>query len=1092
MTPRTPRLLLSPSVVAAVALFGSAAQASSSSGGEEYLSTTEAAPPNIIFLVDLSSSMSDPCPEDSDDDTAHTGASYVNNFSDPCIDDVVEAINLVTQHFDWARYAVVGTSPDGPYTHTLPSGSTRTVVYGDDFFPIAPLGSSSAEISAALASLTVHGTTRRNLGEALEDLAFDYLQNTTPDDGVDDDSDGFDNDWLEAPLEYWCQETHVIVLTNGRPVDDERISGSYASSASMSTDVTCDTASGRTTSTSSSDEQCYYDNVVSKLYNTDQRGDLSGTQNVVVHTMGLGIDSSSVAEELFGNASDEISNAGVYNAASTPDGILTGMLLMMQDIRSGTFSRSTPVVSADGAYLVYTFYSLNGDDFLTSTSGMALGQGHVRAYEIDDDPTSSTYGQVLYNGPSDYGGALWDGGDLLVSRLVTSTEDNPEDRDGVGRRDIYTFWEPAYDLTSTVLSSEGDGDRRMGFDRTFAQQVAADSTVLNRILDTSVGSGGCASDPAYDLSKDGCLVDEDDLQALIDFARGYNNAEFRYMSETRGRWRLGDSPHSVPVVVQARNSNYAIDPTYRAFLAGLEANRDDESSPDIVLLAANDGMLHAFRLEEDYSTASDSEQGEELWAWIPGYLLEREHDAEWAGRLMDLMLFGRTFLFDGSPVVEDVWIDANNDGIKDCTSVPDACEWRRVVVVQQGQGGPVTLALDITDTTDPKFLWEQTDEADNAATGHTTGRPVIGLVYDASDITDPKDRWVAFWGSGRGVSHTSSGTDYYQQAEANIYMWHLGDDYESTTDPPVRYQAPSSTADYARGDNYHPEADVYSSAALQDDSDAAGHYEYAYISAALAAVDVDSDGDVDTLYFPVTTTYTPASEGGGAPGNDVEDPGSTWMYKACIDTSDPGNLQWVEFYDPVDDGSLSARPEVFYSATASWLPDGHLAVYWGTGSPYERTGSDPGYFFAMKDTAPDACDGDYLQPITDCGTDGVVTLDNGEGLTGAPTVYAGVVYFPTWVPDADVCDGGVGRIYGLAYDDCQPGMDTDGNGVVDSNDDSFVEEEDSYVSGISVSDHGSIFYGTSDPDATGNTIGTITSSTDAFLGTSTLAWMEVF
>ncbi len=1067
------------------------AQASSSASGEEYLSTTEAVTPNILFVIDMDSTMGDPCPEPGDDDTSDTGGS-TNNFTDACFDDVIDAIGLVTQHFDWARYGVVGTSPDGAYSHLLSTGGTTTAIYDDDYFPIAPLGSSHAQITSALNSLSPHSTTRRNLAESLEDLALNYFGNTTTDDGSDDDLDGFDNDWAEAPIQYWCQETHVIVITNDRPLEDDDVSSTWAPTRGLSTDVTCDMASGRTTSPSSSDEQCLYDNIVYKLYNSDLRSDLSGTQNVIVHTLGLGIDSSSVAEELYGNASDEVSNDGIYSSASTPDGILTSMLLMMQDIRSGTFSRSTPVVSADGAYLVYTFYSLNGDDLVTSTSGMALGQGHVRAYEIDDDPTSSTYGQVLYNGSSDYGGALWDGGDLLVSRLVTSTEDNPDDRDGIGRRDIYTFWEPAYDLTSTVLSNEGDSDLRMGFDRTFAQEVAADSTVLDLILDTSVDSTGCASDTSFDLSKDGCLVDEDDLQALIDFARGYNNAEFRYMSETRGRWRLGDSPHSVPVVVQARNDNYAIDPTYRTFLEGLESNRDAETSPDIVLLAANDGMLHAFRLEEDYSTSSDSEQGEELWAWIPGYLLEREHDAEWAGRLIDLMLYGRTFLFDGSPVVEDVWIDSDNDGVKDCTSVPNNCEWRRVVVVQQGQGGPVTLALDITDTNDPTFLWEQTDESDNAAVGHTVGRPVIGNVYDASDTSSPVDRWVAFWGSGRAVSYSSSGTDYYEQAEANLYMWHIGDDYWGTTDPPVMYQQPTSSADWARGDNYHPERADYSASSLENDSDSASHYEYAYISAALAAVDVDSDGDVDTLYFPVTTTYTPSDEGGGSPGNDVADPGSTWMYKACIDTSDPEDLDWVEFYDPVDDGGLSTRPEVYYSATASWLPDGNLAVYWGTGTPYDRTGSTSGYFFAMKDTAPEDCGGDYMEPITDCGSDGVVTLESGEGLTGSPTVYAGTVYFPTWVPDTDLCDGGAGRIYGLAYDDCQPGMDTDGDGVVDTSDDDYIEEEDSYVSGITVSDHGTVFYGTSDPDATGNTIGTITAATDPFLGTNTLAWMEVF
>ena len=114
---------------------------------------------------------------------------------------------------------------------------------------------------------------------------------------------------------------------------------------------------------------------------------------------------------------------------------------------------------------------------------------------------------------------------------------------------------------------------------------------------------------------------------------------------------------------------------------------------------------NAFALEEDASPGTVI--GEELWAWIPGCLLYRSHDATWAGRLVDQMLYGRTFLLDGTPVIEDVWIDSDGDGSKSCTSVPSACEWRRVVVVSQGKGGPVTMALDITDPTAPTFLWSK-------------------------------------------------------------------------------------------------------------------------------------------------------------------------------------------------------------------------------------------------------------------------------------------------------------------------------------------------------------------------------------------------
>ena len=53
-----------------------------------------------------------------------------------------------------------------------------------------------------------------------------------------------------------------------------------------------------------------------------------------------------------------------------------------------------------------------------------------------------------------------------------------------------------------------------------------------------------------------------------------------------GSWVI--SPNSVPVVVQSDDDIYTMDPTYRKFLTELE----DNEYPDIVLVPANDGMLH--------------------------------------------------------------------------------------------------------------------------------------------------------------------------------------------------------------------------------------------------------------------------------------------------------------------------------------------------------------------------------------------------------------------------------------------------------------------------------------------------------------------
>jgi len=1012
----------------------------SATGTDEMLSNIEMVPPVVVFVVDLSADMDSPC------DGSTTG--------NTCLEDTKSAIQSVTRHFDTPNYAIVGTSPSA---------------IDDAYFPIAPAGSSYSEIAAALTGLTTHGTTK-NLSEVLESLGESYLRQSETDDEVDDDSDGMTGDWAESPISYNCTEVHVIVLSRGRPTDDDQVSFSYGMASSASTaEVSCDTAG-----LSGTDSQCYYDNVVAHLYNSDL-STLSDTQRVVVHTIGLGTAAGSLEESLFSHASDLTAGDGIYDVAATGGDVLGSILSVIGDISAGTYTRSSPILSADGSHLIYTFFEITGVN--------PLAQGHVRDYVVDSDPASSTYGEVLYEGPSAYGGAVWDAGDLLVSRPVTASEDNPDDRDGVGHRDIYTWEDGAAALSGLA------GDRivgRLGFDYEFARAVGSSASALDRYLDVTVGTAPCAADERYDLDGD-CVVDGDDLQELIDFARGLPEAEFRFIDMSlaeaypaggaRGSWKLGDSPYSIPTVVSARNEMYAVDPTYRAFLADLEAR----NVPSIVLIAANDGMLHAFRLEDDESTPTDDEAGEELWAWIPGYLLLRDKDEEWAGSLIDLMWYGRTFLFDGSPVVEDVWIDADSDGRKS----PDGSEWRRVVVVQQGMGGPVTLALDITDTSSPTFLWEQTNTADTTAMGMTTGRPVIFNTYDARVPTRPRDQWVAMWGGGRSVSISGdSGNDYWRSTEANLYTWNVGDDWKGT----------ESAGFSASGDNIGSEfPDTSASASDVNYNDGTSRLEYAYISAALAVVDVDADGDGDVAYFPVTTAYRPADEGGLGPA-DAESPGSSWIYKAIINESQPDDLQWCKFYDPLigTDGTngIGMRPEVFYAATTSWLRDGGLGVYWGTGSPYDRSSGRTGYFFAMKDAEPLDC-ASRAEPIPCNGRDGFYPLDAGEGLTADPTVYAGVIYFSTYTPNADRCEMGTGRVYGLRFDDCSPGLDTDGDGEATSADTPYIEQE-GYVSGVAVTAFGTVLYGSATPESDLSVVETLRVATDPFMGTAAIAWLEIY
>ena len=90
----------------------------------------------------------------------------------------------------------------------------------------------------------------------------------------------------------------------------------------------------------------------------------------------------------------------------------------------------------------------------------------------------------------------------------------------------------------------------------------------------------------------------------------------------------------------------------------------------------------------------------------------------------------------------------------------------------------------------------------------------------------------------------------------------------------------------------------------------------------------------------------------------------------------------------------------------------------------------------------------------------------------------------TWTPAANRCNSGTGRLYGLAFDDCNAGLDTNGDGSVDSSDNPSIATTGAYISGITVTDAGTILYGSSGvtTDGTSGAVGTLSNTTQSLLG----------
>lgn len=184
---------------------------------------------------------------------------------------------------------------------------------------------------------------------------------------------------------------------------------------------------------------------------------------------------------------------------------------------------------------------------------------------------------------------------------------------------------------------------------------------------------------------------------LVKYLAG-EQAEFQGIYRERAS-RLGDIINASPLFVGKPAFKYD-DAGYGSFVSA-QATRKA-----VVLAAANDGMLHAF----------ERDTGRELWAYVPTFVMDRMF------RLADAGYPNRhVFLVDGSPQMGDVKING---------------EWRTIVVGGLNAGGRGYYALDVTDTTNPKVLWE----FENKNLGLSFGNPIITKRKDGT--------WVVVFASG--------------------------------------------------------------------------------------------------------------------------------------------------------------------------------------------------------------------------------------------------------------------------------------------------------------------------------------------------------
>ncbi|MGA2462889.1 MAG: PilC/PilY family type IV pilus protein [Thermodesulfobacteriota bacterium] len=386
--------------------------------------------------------------------------------------------------------------------------------------------------------------------------------------------------------------------------------------------------------------------------------------------------------------------------------------------------------------------------------------------------------------------------------------------------------------------------------------------------------------------------------SLINYVRGVGRT-----------WKLGDILHSNPVYVGEPSRFFDMEGSEGFGGTGGFYQANKNRTP-VVIVGANDGMLHAF----------NAATGDEAWGYIPNSVLKN----------LQSMMSLHTYYVDSSPKAADVWFyNTSTDRTK------TADEWKTVLVcglrkggitnvvlgtdgknytciqdhtaaaancpitgaswatywAQQGTGGGTWasgtgyyaktwryFALDITDTLNPKYLWAFPDPSDGATlakVGQSWSEPAIGRVKIEIG-GDLYERWVAFVGGG---------FDYANSTGKGLFV-----------------------------------VDIKTGAIIKEFSGLSGmNYSFA---APPTTADTNSDGFVDKVYI-----------------GDLG--GQMWVFNVSFnDATKKSDSQWsgtVLFKGPDTE-----THRIYYQPTVAFDQKGNPWVYFGTGDrEYPKDLSNP-------------------------------------------------------------------------------------------------------------------------------------------------------
>lgn len=287
---------------------------------------------------------------------------------------------------------------------------------------------------------------------------------------------------------------------------------------------------------------------------------------------------------------------------------------------------------------------------------------------------------------------------------------------------------------------------------------------------TSNGSGGSGSEAfrqasnltsAQQTGLGAYSVSTVDAQTMLNYLLGDSTYAVGNPGGTlRARKALlGDVVSSTPVYVATPDAGLYANATFTGASSYSNFVATEASRAPMVYVAANDGMLHAFRVTagsgyqlsgSTVNTVSSQAAGTEVYAYMPSAVLTQTG----AASITNLAnpQYGVVNAVDGTQPVPHQYY---NDGRITTQNVYFGNAWHTVLVGTTGRGPAKAIyALDITDPTvlmDPSkaknaLLWERSagdGKTGSNYIGEITGTPVIAQIKQGGTTS-----WAVFVGNG--------------------------------------------------------------------------------------------------------------------------------------------------------------------------------------------------------------------------------------------------------------------------------------------------------------------------------------------------------